>query len=351
MTSPLPVVVDSHEDIAFGSLLPGRNFLLEISELRAADKSSKKEGTPTVCLPELIRGNVRVVFATLWVAPCAYNDIEYPICYKTAEEAHSQALDQLRFYRKLESEGHIRIIEGSDQLEEHLDSDSPPRVGVILLMEGADPIRVPKECHEWFQAGVRIVGPAWKKTRYAGGTGAPEPLSQDGRQLMKEMEAAGLILDTSHLAEQSFFEALDLFGGRVIASHSNCRSFTPTDRQLSDQMIKAIVSRGGVIGTVLYNKFLDPEWESRGKVKSEVTLTTAIKHMNHICEIAGDRRYIGIGSDFDGGFGLESIPTELNTVGDLNKFGPALEKNGYSESEARGVLGENWIRLLKEALP
>jgi len=73
--------------------------------------------------------------------------------------------------------------------------------------------------------------------------------------------------------------------------------------------------------------------------------------MNHICGIAGDRRHIAIGSDFDGGFGLESIPAELDTVADLQKLGPALRANGFSESESAGVLGENWINLLRRALP
>jgi len=118
-----------------------RDFLEDISKLRSVDKSS--EGTPTVCLPELIRGNVRVVFATIWVAPCA-NEVGSSPCYKTAEEAHVQALEQLSYYRKLEHDGHIRIIENKGQLEEHLDSDSP-RVGFVLLMEGADPVRSPKE--------------------------------------------------------------------------------------------------------------------------------------------------------------------------------------------------------------
>ena len=270
--------------------------------------------------------------------------------YRTTEEAYAQGRDQLEFYRKLERDGQVRIIESRDQLEEHLESDSP-RVGFVILMEGADPIRTPKEAADWFKAGVRIVGPAWRKTRYSGGTFMPGPLTPEGRELMKEMESAGLILDTSHFAEQSFFDALDLFHGRVIASHSNCRVFTPTDRQLSDEMISALLSRNAVIGTVIYNTFLDPKWVERGKVKSEVTIATAIKHMNHVCELAGDRKHIGIGSDFDGGFGLESIPAELDTVADLQKFGPALRESGFSETEARGVLGENWIRFLKEALP
>ncbi len=109
--SSLPVVVDSHEDIASSSLMLNRDFLLDISKLRAVDKNIEKEGTPTVCLPELIRGNVRVVFATLWAAPGGYSDTDFSISYSTPEEAHAQAQNQLDFYRKLERNGHIRIIE------------------------------------------------------------------------------------------------------------------------------------------------------------------------------------------------------------------------------------------------
>src|SRR5579872_88142 len=188
-----------------------RNFLQDISALRFVDKPKEKEGTPTVCLPELIKGNVRVVFATIWVAPCGNGSIDTSICYKTAEEAHTQALDELQYYKKLESGGHISIIGNREQLEEHLESDS--KVGFVLLMEGADPIRSPAEAREWYQAGIRIIGPAWKRTRYASGTGEPGPLSPAGRELLGEMESLGMILDTSHLAEQSFFEALDLFHG------------------------------------------------------------------------------------------------------------------------------------------
>jgi membrane dipeptidase len=346
----LPLVVDSHEDIASSVLMVDRDFLLDIKQLRAFAKEIDKEGTPTVCLPELIRGNVRIVFATLWVSPAGYDDSRID-SYRNSEEAHAKAQEQLRYYRELERDGRIRIIENRNQLEEHLESENP-RVGIVILMEGADPIRMPSECREWFDAGVRIVGPAWRQTRYAGGTRTPGPLTSNGRELMSEMESCGMILDTSHLAEQSFYDAFDLFHGTIIASHSNCRSFVTTDRQLSDEMIKKIVSRkNGVIGTVLYNTFLDPNWVQNGKKKSDVTLANVIKHMNHICEIAGDRTHVGIGSDFDGGFGLESTPAEFDTVADLQKLGPALRQSGFSETEAAGVLGNNWIRTLRQALP
>jgi membrane dipeptidase len=344
-----PIVVDAHEDIAFGATTLHRDFLQDILKLRSSDRVSNKEGSPTVCLPELIRGNVRIVFATIWVAPCGNGVADTSTCYKTSEEAYAQGQDQLKYYRKLEREGHIRIIETRNQLNEHLASDS--KVGFVLLMEGADPIRSPSEAKEWFRSGVRIIGPAWRKTRYSGGTGEPGPLSSEGRELVKEMESIGFILDTSHFAEQSFFEALDLFHGTAIASHANSRIFIPTDRQLSDEMINAIISRNGVIGTALYNAFLDPGWVEGGKKKSGVRLATVIKHMNNVCNLAGDKFHTGIGSDFDGGFGLEAIPAEFDTVADLHKLGPALRDSGFSDNESADVLGGNWIRLLRRALP
>ena len=348
-----PVIVDAHEDIAFNAIMLKRDFLLDISKLRSVDSAPReKEGTPTVCLPELEKGNVRVVFATVWVAPCGKSGVDTSKCYGTAEEAHSQGLEQLAYYRKLEREGRIRIIQTRDDLREHLKSDNGAKVGFVFLMEGADPIRAPKEAKEWFNAGIRIIGPAWKRTRYAGGTGEPGPLSPEGKELMKEMESIGFILDTSHFAEESFYEALDLFHGPVIASHANSRVLTPTDRQLTDEMIKALIHRGGVIGTVFYNNFLDPKWVERGKIKNEITFSTVFSHMNRICDLAGDRGHIAIGTDFDGGFGLESTPAEINTVADLQKFGPFLQQESdFSEEETAGVLGGNWLRVLERALP
>lgn len=326
-----------------------KDFLLDISRLRSADQVTEREGAPTVCLPELVKGNVRVVFATIWVAPCGKENTSGIPCYTNGDEARAQGLEELKYYRKLEREGHISIIENRDQLDAHLESTS--KIGFVLLMEGADPIRSPAEVKDWYQRGIRIIGPAWRKTRFSGGTGEPGPLSPEGRSLMQEMEALGLILDTSHLAELSFFEALDLFHGAVIASHANSRMYTPTDRQLSDEMINKIVSRNGVIGTVLYNAFLDPSWVQRGKIKSEVTLATVLRHIQHVCDLAGDRLHAGIGSDFDGGFGVEAIPAEMDTIADLQKLGPAMMQNGFSPLEVSNVLGGNWINLLRRSLP
>jgi membrane dipeptidase len=216
-------------------------------------------------------------------------------------------------------------------------------------MEGADPISKPTELYEWFNGGLRIVGLAWHGTRYAGGTGAPGPLTPLGRALLDEMARLGVILDVSHLAEESFHQALDRFSGTVIASHSNCRVYTPTDRHLSDAMIQAIAARDGVIGTVLANPFLDPN--ARADRSLRVTLDAVVRHTDHICQLTGSAAHCAIGSDFDGGFGVESTPVELDSVADLGRIGDALSHAGYTAADVAAIMGDNWLRLLRRALP
>ena len=230
-------IVDGHEDIAFNSLSLRRNFLEKISDVRRKN-AFKSEGIPTVSLPELQKGNVRIVFATIWVAPCKKSPVAGGLCYRTSVDAHALAMAQLDYYKSIESRGYVYIIRTKAGLEEHLSRKG--KVGLVLLMEGADPILTPKEAKEWFGAGVRIIGPAWQGTKYSGGTGAPGPLTKEGKELMAEMESAGLILDVSHMADESFFNVLDLFHGNVIASHSNCRKYVPTDRQLTDEILLSI---------------------------------------------------------------------------------------------------------------
>jgi membrane dipeptidase len=345
---PRHTIVDGHEDIGFNVLSLRRNFLDKISNVRSKN-AFKSEGIPTVSLPELEAGNVRIVFATIWVAPCKKSPVPGGLCYRTSEEAHAPAMAQLDYYRRIESQGFVNILRTKAELKEHLSCKK--KVGLVILMEGADPILTPKEAKNWFKSGVRIVGPAWQRTRYSGGTGAPGPLTKEGKELMAEMESTGMILDVSHMADESFFNALDLFHGNVIASHSNCRKYVPTDRQLTDEMIKAVVSKNGVIGTVLFNKFLNPDWKGRGKGKKEVTFSAVIKHMKNVCELSGNTLHSAIGSDLDGGFGAESVPRGIDTVADLQKLGDALGGEGFSGSEVSDIMSDNWIRLLERAFP
>ena len=349
-----PLIVDAHEDLAYNAVFIGLDPSLAAADKRqpqSPDAPPRRGGTPMVGIPNLLDGNVRVVFATLYANPATNLHAPPGHTYTTPAQAEAQAREQLAYYTNLAAtDPRVVIIRNRGDLERVLATEQPA-VGFVVLMEGADPIVRPEDASRWFAEGVRIVGTSWGATRYAGGTGAPGPLTSLGRALMPELARAGLILDTSHMAEASFFEALDLFPGPVIASHSNVRAIVPTDRQLSDEMIRALIAREGVIGTVLYNKFLQAGWAEAGSHKEAVPLSVAVAHIQHICDLAGDARHVGIGSDFDGGFGSESAPSEIDTVDDLYRVGEALSAAGFSDADVEQVLSGNWLRLLRRALP
>lgn len=345
-----PMIVDAHEDIAWNKTQLGRDLLESTIDKRRreGDSPAHGQGTATLGLAELLAGNVRLVFATLYASPHRSDRPAWYKMYRTPDEAYVQAMEQLAYYALLAGDPRVSIITSRGDLE-RLVGAAHPQLGLVLLMEGADPILEPAQVQEWFDSGVRIVGPSWHKTRYAGGTGEPGGLSSLGRELMVQMERVGLLLDTSHMAEQSFFEALELYHGPIIASHSNCRVFVNTDRQLSDAMIRAIVGREGVIGTVLYNRFLRADWDQSAK-KETVNLEDVVRQIRHICDLAGDARHVGIGSDLDGGFGKESAPREIDTVADLQRLADALAPV-FGDEDVLSVLGGNWIRVLRRALP
>jgi membrane dipeptidase len=326
-----------------------RRSVHRIRELEAAgmpcccDPGDPIPETAMVGLPDLRRGGVGLVFSTIFVSPA------------DADTMTAKAKAQLRYYQELAADGSIRLITGRGELQSLVadwhaaaaPTDRP--VGFVLLMEGADPIREPADLDTWHRQGLRILGTSWTRTRYAGGTRAPGPLTDLGRALLREMDRLGVILDVSHMAEESFWQALDLFSGPVIASHANCREYVPTDRHLSDDMIRALAARDAIIGTVLANRFLVGGWTPESG--EPVTLDAVVRHIDHICQLTGTARHCAIGSDFDGGFGIESTPDELDSVADLGKIADALDHAGYSPDDIVGIMGGNWLRLLERALP
>jgi membrane dipeptidase len=215
-------------------------------------------------------------------------------------------------------------------------------------MEGADPILEPRQFEEWYERGVRIVGTSWKATRYAGGTGEPGGLSKIGYELLEILASFNAILDLSHMAEQAFFEACERYEGAIIASHSNPRKFRESDRHLSDDMIRRLADRDGVMGIVLYNAFLKNTWSHTDR---RLPLTVVADAIDHVCQVTGSARHVGIGSDFDGGFGADQTPEGFETVGDLILIADVLKERGYNTNDIDAVMGANFIRKLRETLP
>ena len=229
-------------------------------------------------------------------------------------------------------------------------SDESQPLGFILSMEGADPVLFPEQVEEWWQAGLRIIGPAhYGVSPYAHGTGTTGGLFPLGPALLKEMQRVGMILDVTHLSDACFDEALDIYGGSVLASHHNCRALVLGQRQLSDDQIKRLIGRGAVIGTALDNWMLYSGWV-RGESSPElVPLANAFDHIDHICQIAGNANHAALGTDLDGGFGKEQSPRDLDTIADLQKIPDLLRSRGYDETAIEGVLFGNWLRFFRKA--
>jgi len=328
------LVVDAHLDLSYNALR-GRNVLAPASE-----QTPDEEGIPTVGLPDLREGGVGLICATIFCMP-EYDKFKG---YRTAAEAREVALRELDWYRRQEDSGRMRFVRTSADL----DTDSSTSQAAILLMEGADPLLSPDDLADWFAAGLRIVGLAWRQTRYAGGTKMPGPLTPAGREMVQALDRHRIIHDLSHLAEESFWQLLDISGGPVIASHSNCRSIVPTDRQLSDEMIRAIGKRNGVIGINFFDKFLLPPAEQGHR---RATLGDVVAHIRHMCDLIGDARHVGIGTDMDGGLGRNEIPEEIQTSADLPRIADALSHDGFNDSDVRAILGGNWIEFFRKNLP
>jgi len=135
-----------------------------------------------------------------------------------------------------------------------------------------------------------------------------------------------------------------------VATHGNALTLlkgSNSNRHLSDRVIRGVLEREGVIGVVAYNSFLLAGWKSR----EQVNLGHMVAQIDYICQMAGDPFHVGIGSDFDGGLGLQSTPIGIDTVADLQKLVPLLADKGYSQSDIAAIMGNNWIDRLRNILP
>jgi membrane dipeptidase len=219
-------------------------------------------------------------------------------------------------------------------------------------MEGADGIREPKEVEFWWEQGVRLIGLAWMGTRYSGGTNQPGPLTSLGRDLLEQMSPFGFGLDLSHMDEEAALQALDLYPGTILASHSNAQALlkgSQSNRHLTDRVIAGLIERDGVIGIVPTIPFLKPGWK-QAHGRSAVSLWDVVAQIDYICQMAGSARHVGLGTDYDGGFGWQHVPEGIDTIADLQQIAPLLREKGYTEDDIALILAGNHARMLEQIL-
>ncbi|MDM7325034.1 MAG: membrane dipeptidase [Thermus sp.] len=315
-----PVMVDGHLDLAYNARALGRDLSLPLDRLRGVDPHPE---TPLVTLESLREARVAVAFATLFVDPREGGQADWQ------EEVYAQ----LALYEAWEAKGWVRVLRDGRDLEAHLARF--PRdltLGLVLLLEGAHALAQPKDLIPLRQRGLRLLSLTWATgNAYAGGNAEEGPLREAGRALLREMEALGMALDLSHLAEEAALEALKAFSGPVCATHANVRALVPSPRHLSHRLMEALKEREGVLGLVPFNAFLDSGWR-RGDPR--LPLEVFLHQKAHAEAILGPER-VGLGTDWDGGFGLKAIPLGLDRHRDLWALGD------------EGFLGGNWLRWLR----
>jgi membrane dipeptidase len=349
--------IDAHLDLSMNAMEWNRDYRKSVDEIRAreagmTDKPDRGKGV--VSFEELRKGEIGLVVGTQiarYVAP----ENKLP-GWHSPEQAWAQTQGQLAWYKAMEEDGHLIQITDSAALEKHIQrwtgSSSEKKIGYILSLEGADSLVTLNHLERAYAYGLRAVGPGhYGPGRYAQGTNATGGIGVAGRALVKEMERLNIILDATHLCDDSFWEALDHFNGHVWASHNNCRALVDHNRQFSDEQIKELISRGAVIGGVMDTWMMVPNWIKHVSTPQAMncTLDTLIDHMDHICQLAGNALHIGIGSDLDGAFGKEQSPADIETIADLNKIPALLQKRGYTPTDIENVMHGNWLRFLRNA--
>ncbi len=359
------LIIDSHLDLAWNALGWDRDLtqpLHEINRLEAAAKDSAARGRATTCWPELRKAGVAVCLATVLArvkpeVPLSNRLPRRSVDHGHPAAAYAMAQGQLAYYRLLEDEGEVKFLFTAADLKQHWERWQAPEtaqlpVGIILAMEGADPIVAPDQAESWWRGGLRSLSLAhYGPSRYGVGTGSTGPLTDAGRQLLAEMARLDMILDMTHLSEPGFSEALELFDGPVMASHNNCRALVPGDRQFADEQIQRLVERGVVIGVALDAWMLDLHWSADQPRHEVVGISAVGDQIDHICQLAGDCRHVAIGSDLDGGYGTEQTPRGIDSIADLQKIADVLNDRSYSDDDIRAVFHGNWYRFFVQHLP
>jgi membrane dipeptidase len=350
-------IIDAHLDLSMNAMEWNRDLREPVHAIRERENGQTDKpdrGNGTVALPELRKGNIGLVVATQiarFVAPG--NPLPG---WHSQQQAWAQTQAQLAWYKTMEACGEMKMIRDINDLEKHISlwsndepNDKKP-IGYILSLEGADSMITVDDLQVAYNYGLRALGPAhYGPGRYANGTDSSGGLNEQGKALLKEMERLNIILDATHLCDDAFWDAMEIFNGAVWASHNNCRALVNHNRQFSDEMIKTLIEKNAVIGAPLDAWMMVPGWVRGKSLPKEMDcgLEKMIDHIDHICQLAGNTLHAGIGTDLDGGYGKEQSPYDLDTITDLQTIPALLSKRNYAAADIENIMHGNWLRFLR----
>jgi len=360
---PPRLIFDCHLDISMNALEFNRDQRCTLENIRRSEllvnDSVRGRTRNTVCLPELRRGRIGIIVATQ-IARYVPRFGLLP-GWRSPEQAWASTQGQLAYYRAMEECGEMLQLRTWPDVEAHAarsttasDEQAPKLpIGYLLSLEGADSILSWRHLEKSRADGLIALGPVhYGPGIYGHGTDDEGPLPPKGRELLKEMERLGIILDVTHYCDESFWDALDHFSGPVWASHHNCRALANWNRQLTDEQIKALVARGAVIGMAFDAIMMVHGWAHKRSLPQDFGLKVEkiCEHIDHICQLAGNTKHVGIGTDLDGGYGTEQTPMDLDSIVDIIRIGEPLTKRGYKREDIDGIFSGNFFRFLRQHL-
>jgi membrane dipeptidase len=354
---------DAHLDLACLAV-NGRDMFAQPQDIH------EKAGPAGATLPSLIEGRVRLCLGTIFTEPDGAGPEGYPATPQVdIERAHTVGRAQLEVYLTWRDRGVISLdrlaclraqkntgeVRGGMGVAEVVPLStkaalarlpSKPPIHLGILIENADIIRAPDQLGWWQERGVVAVGMAWaKSSRYAGGNRSGDPLTSLGKELAAEMDRLGVVHDVSHLSDRAFAGLCEVTGKVLVASHSNCRAITdPTgknQRHLTDEQVREIGRRGGVIGVNLFSTFVAARCAEAGRA----TINETIGHIERVCELTGSAKHIGLGSDMDGGFAANRMPEGINRPRDYQRLAEALADRNWSDKDIDAFAAGNWMRV------
>ena len=332
----------------------------------------KRSSDGMIDLPRLREGGIHVPFFALWV-PTYYKGSEAVRRTLDLRDAMQRVLDQYPDQIELASSARdIERIVGQK------------KIAAVLTIEGGHQISDDLSVLRMYRRmGILSMTLTHFRNNNWADSSTDKPahngLTDFGRQVVREMNAIGMIVDVSHVSDKTFYDALEVTTKPVIASHSSCRALSNVPRNMSDDMLRALAKNGGVVGVNFAAAFLNQE-DAEGLMKKvtvenalEPTVTgaaldeyaakeymrdyaaTHIGHatiedaaacIDHIVKVAGID-HVGIGSDFDG---IPDVPQGLEDVSKMPNLTAALLKRGYTESDIKKIMGENFLRVVREVV-
>lgn len=353
--------VDLHLDLAMNAMEWNRDLRSDVVEINAREAGKSDlpgRGRATVSFQSLRDGGIGLVVATQiarFVPPGSSLS-----GWHSPEQAWAQTQGQLAWYRMMEEAGELEMIRNRTALEKLLerrptgDEVWTGPIGYVLSLEGADSLVSPDFLERAYAYGLRAVGPGhYGPGRYANGTNATGRMGDLGIELLRRMDDLGMILDATHLCDDAFWQALELYRGPVWASHNNCRAIVDHNRQFSDDMIRVLIERDAIIGAAMDAWMIVPGWQKNISTPEGMgcTLDRLMDHVVHICSIAGNCRHVCIGSDLDGGYGSEQCPSDITTIADVARIQDLSRARGFADAEIEAMMHGNALRFLRNALP